>query len=103
MAVKSPPGDESPLRQGAGGDLQNPPRWDWRRRRLWKVFRIVALGTGGFATKALSRRKGRFRGDARGPHARAAWPHPWPRGPGVVAPRRPTSYPFRSSGSFVAK
>ncbi|KAK1679486.1 hypothetical protein QYE76_040334 [Lolium multiflorum] len=29
-------------------------------RRLWKVFRIVALGTGGFATEALSRRKGRF-------------------------------------------
>ena len=25
MAVKSPPGDDSPLRQGAGGDLLNPP------------------------------------------------------------------------------
>src|SRR5215217_2335656 len=57
MAMKSPPGDESPLRQGAGGDLLNPPRWDSRRRRLWKVFRIVALGTGGFATETLSRRK----------------------------------------------
>ncbi|KAK1611410.1 hypothetical protein QYE76_035083 [Lolium multiflorum] len=25
-----------PLSQGAGGDLLNPPRWDWRRLRLWK-------------------------------------------------------------------
>ena len=74
MAVKSPPGDDSPLRHGAGGDLLNPPRWDWRRRRLWKVFRIVALGTGGFATEALSRRKGRSGGGTRGPHHRAARP-----------------------------
>src|SRR5215203_6631966 len=72
MAMKSPPGDESPLRQGAGGDLLNPPRWDSRRRRLWKVFRIVALGTGVFATEALSRRKGRSGGLTRGPHHRAA-------------------------------
>ena len=103
MAVKSPPGDDSPLRQGAGGDLLNPPRWDWRRRRLWKVFRIVALGTRGFATKALSRRKGRFTGGTRGPHNRAARAQPWPCGPGVAAPRRPTSVPFRCSGSFVEK
>ncbi len=83
MAAQSPPGDDSPLRQGAGGDLLNPPRWDWRRRRLWKVFRIVALGTGGFATEALSRRKGRSGGGTRAPHHRAAppqglgtsWPH----------------------------
>ena len=73
MAMKSPPGDDSPLRQGARGDLLNPPRWDWRRRRLSKVFRIVALGTRGFATKALSRRKGNARA-TRGPHT------PGPRG-----------------------
>ena len=48
MAMKSPPGDESPLRQGAGGDLLNPPRWDSRRRRLWKVFRIVVFSHQGF-------------------------------------------------------
>ena len=72
MAVKSPPGDDSPLRQGAGGDLLDPPRWDRRRRRLWKVFRIVALGTGGFATKTLSRRKGGVGGLTGAPHARAA-------------------------------
>jgi hypothetical protein len=103
MAMKSPPGDESPLRQGAGGDLLNPPRWDSRRRRLWKVFRIVALGTGGFATEALSRRKGRSRGDARGPHRRPARPGPGPHRPSVAAPRGPTSFPPRSSGSFVQK
>ena len=103
MAMKSPPGDESPLRQGAGGDLLNPPRWDSRRRRLWKVFRIVALGTGVFATEALSRRKGRSGGLTRGPHHRAARPPLWPRGPMVAAPRRPTSLSLRSSGSFVEK
>ena len=103
MAVKSPPGDDSPLRQGAGGDLLDPPRWDRRRRRLWKVFRIVALGTGGFATEALSRRKGRSRGDTRGPHHRAARPGQGPRRPRVSPPRGPTSSPLRSSGSFVAK
>ena len=86
MVMKRPPGDDSPLRQGAGGDLLDPPRWD-RRRRLSKVFRIVALGTGGFATKALSRRKGRFRGDTRAPHNRAARAQPWPRDPGVWGPR----------------
>ena len=91
MVMKSPPGDDSPLRQGAGGDLLNPPRWDWRRRRLWKVFRIVALGTWGFAAKNLSRRKGRFRGGVRAPHARAARAPSWPRDPSVAAPRRPTS------------
>ena len=91
MAMKGPPGDDSPLRQGAGGDLLNPPRWDWRRRRLWKVFRIVALGTGGFAMEALSRRKGRAGGLTRGPPHRAARPPPRPRGPMVAAPRRPTS------------
>ena len=74
MAVKSPPGDESPLRQGAGGDLLDPPRWDRRWRRLWKVFRIVALGTGGFATEALSRRKGKSGGGTRAPHHRPARP-----------------------------
>src|SRR5215218_845323 len=93
MAVKSPAGDDSPLRQGAGGDLQNPPRWDWRRRRLSKVFRIVALGTGGFATKALSRRKGNAGGHTRAPHARAARPRARPRRPVVSAPRGPTSFP----------
>src|SRR5215204_1073806 len=87
MAMKSPPGDESPLRQGAGGDLLNPPRWDSRRRRLWKVFRIVALGTGGFATEALSRRKGRSRGHTRAPHYRSARPRGRPRHPMVWAPR----------------
>ena len=86
MAVKSPPGDESPLRQGAGGDLQNPPRWDWRRRRLSKVFRIVALGPGGFATEALSRRKGRSGWGTRGPHPRSARPGLGLRGPGVWGP-----------------
>ena len=91
MAMKSPPGDDSPLRQGAGGDLLNPPRWDWRRRRLWKVFRIVALGTGVFATKTLSRRKGGVGGLTRGPHARAARAPLGPRRPSVAAPRRPTS------------
>ena len=103
MAMKSPPGNDSPLRQGAGGDLLNPPRWDWRQRRLWKVFRIVALGTGGFATRALSRRKGRSGGDARGPHDRAAQPGPGPHRPGMSPPRRPTSYALRSSGSSVEK
>src|SRR5215218_7779701 len=78
MAMKSPPGDESPLRQGAGGDLLNPPRWDSRRRRLWKVFRIVALGTGGFAMEAISRRKGMSRGGTRGPGDRATRPGPGP-------------------------
>ena len=91
MAMKSPPGDESPLRQGAGGDLLNPPRWDSRRRRLWKVFRIVALGTGGFATEALSRRKGRSKGVTRGRHHRAARPGARPRRHGVWPPRGPTS------------
>ena len=67
MAMKSPPGDDSPLRQGAGGDLLNPPRWDWRRWRLWKVFRIVALGTGTIIDEGLSRRKGR----SGGPHEMA--------------------------------
>src|SRR5215204_4414768 len=76
MVMKSPPGDDSPLRQGAGGDLLNPPRWDSRRRRLWKVFRIVALGTGGFATEALSRRKGGVGRVTGAPHARAARPPP---------------------------
>ena len=38
-------GDDSPLGQGAGGDLRNPPRWGWRRRRLWNFSRILALGT----------------------------------------------------------
>ena len=103
MAMKSPPGDDSPLRQGAGGDLLNPPRWDSRRRRLWKVFRIVALGTGGFATEALSRRKGRVGGGSRGPPHRVVRAPPWPRRPMVAAPRGPTSYALRSSGSFVQK
>src|SRR5215218_5168817 len=103
MAMKSPPGDDSPLRQGAGGDLLNPPRWDSRRRRLWKVFRIVALGTGGFATEALSRRKGRSRGGTGGPDDRPARPGPGPRRPVVWPPRGPTSTLLRSSGSFVEK
>src|SRR5215204_4622915 len=103
MAMKSPPGDESPLRQGAGGDLLNPPRWDSRRRRLWKVFRIVALGTGVFATEALSRRKGNAGGHTRAPHPRSARPGPGPRRPMVSAPRGPTSLALRSSGSFVQK
>jgi hypothetical protein len=72
MAVKIPPGDDSSLRLGAGGDLLNPPRWDWRQRRLWKVFRIVALGTGVILDEGLCRRKGRSGGATRGPHARAA-------------------------------
>ena len=101
MAASSPPGDESPLRQGAGGDLLNPPRWDWRRRRLWKVFRIVALGTGGFVTEALSRRKGKSGGHTRDPHDRAARPRPGSRRPIVWPPRGPTSLTLRSSGSFV--
>ena len=102
MAALSPPGDDSPLRQGAGGDLLNPPRWDWRRRRLWKVFRIVALGTGGFATKAICRRKGRSGGHTRGPGDRVARPRAGPRRPIVSPARGPTSSPLRSSGSFVA-
>ncbi|KAK1668006.1 hypothetical protein QYE76_056165 [Lolium multiflorum] len=56
MAVKSPPGDDSPLRQGAGGDLLKP-RDGIGGGGVWKVFRIVALG-GGFATKTICRRKG---------------------------------------------
>ena len=103
MAMKSPPGDESPLRQGAGGDLLNPPRWDSRRRRLWKVFRIVALGTGGFATEALSRRKVNAGGHTRGPGGRAALPGPGPRRPVSWLPRGPTLLSLRSSGSFVQK
>ena len=103
MAVKSPPGDDSPLRQGAGGDLLDPPRWDRRWRRLWKVFRIVALGTGGFVTEALSRRKGKSGGGTRAPHHKSARPKPGSRRPRVWAPRGPTSSPLRSSGSFVAK
>ena len=103
MAVKSPPGDDSPLRQGAGGDLLNPPRWDWRRRRLWKVFRIVALGTRGFATKAICRRKGRSGGVARGPGDRLARPRVGPRRLPSWPPRGPTSLTLRSSGSFVEK
>ncbi|KAK1693538.1 hypothetical protein QYE76_010235 [Lolium multiflorum] len=86
MAMKSPPGDESPP-AGCRRRSPNPPRWD-SRRRLCKVFRIVALGTGGFATEALSRRKvnaGATRG-AQGIGRRgqgwAAPPPPWlPRGP----------------------
>ena len=103
MAMKSPPGDESPLRQGAGGDLLNPARWDSRRRRHSNVFRIVSLGTGGFATKALSRRKGGVGGVTGAPHARAARAPPRPRRPSVAAPRGPTSFLPRSSGSFVEK
>src|SRR5215203_1249110 len=103
MAMKRPPGDDSPLRQGAGGDLLNPPRWDWRRRRLWKYFRIVALGNRVFATKSISRRKGSAGGHTRGPHHRAARAPPWPRRLVVSPPRGPTSYPLRSSGSFVEK
>ena len=103
MAVKSPPGDDSPLRQGAGGDLLNPPRWDWRRRRLWKVFRIVALGTGAIVDEDLSRRKGRSGGVTGAPHARAVRAPPGPRRPSVAAPRGPTSSSLWSSGSFVAK
>ncbi len=90
MAAQSPPGDDSPLRQGAGGDLLNPPRWDWRRRRLSKVFRIVALGTGGFATEALSRRKGDVRGLVGPPNTRAARP-PWAAPPPCVGPLWPLS------------
>ena len=74
MAMKSPPGDDSPLRQGAGGDLLDPPRWDRRRRRLWKVFRIVVLGTGVFVTETFYRRKGRSRGGTGAPHHRVARP-----------------------------
>src|SRR5215218_4886701 len=103
MVMKRAPGDDSPLRQGAGGDLLNPPRWDWRRRHLWKVFRIVALGTGVFATKAICRRKGRSGGVTRGPDHRAARPGPGPRRPVVWPPRGPTSLSLRSSGSFVEK
>ena len=103
MAMKSPRGDDSPLRQGAGGDLLNPPRWDWRRRRLWKVFRIVVLGTGGFATEALSRRKGGVGRVTGAPHARAARAPSRPRRPSVAAPRGPTSFLPRFSGSFVKK
>ena len=101
MAVKSPSGDDSPLRQGAGGDLLNPPRWDRRLRHLWKVFRIVALGTGVFATKSLSRRKGGVGGVTGAPHARATRAPLRPRRPSVAAPRGPTSFLPRSSGSFV--
>ena len=90
MVMKSPSGDDSPLRQGAGGDLLNPPRWDWRRLRLWKVFRIVALGTGVFATEAISRRKGRVGGLTGAPHHRAARATPWPRGPMVSVDTSPT-------------
>src|SRR5215218_544138 len=100
MVMKSPPGDDSPLRQGAGGDLLNPPRWDWRRRRLWKVFRIVALGTGTIFDEGLSRRKGRVGRLTGAPHARAAQAPLGPRRPSVAAPRGPTSSPPRSSGSF---
>ena len=103
MAVKSPPGDDSPLRQGAGGDLLNPPRWDWQRWRLWKVFHIVTLGTGTIIDEGLSRREGRSGGATRGPHARDARPGPGPCRPSVAPPRRPTSYLLRCSGSFVEK
>ena len=91
MTVKSPPGDDSPLRQGAGGDLLNPPRWDWRRRCLWKVFRIVALDTGGFTTKTICRRKGSLGGVTGAPHNRAARAPCWSGRPVVAAPRGPTS------------
>ena len=97
MAAQSPPGDDSPLRQGAGGDLLNPPRWDWRRWRLWKVFRIVALGTGGFATEAICRRKGRSRGGTGAPHHRAARPRGGAAPPQGVAPSWPL---FVSSSDF---
>src|SRR5215218_230097 len=102
MVMKSPPGDDSPLRQGAGGDLLNPPRWDWRRRHN-KVFRIVALGTEGFATKTLSRRKGGVGGVTGAAHARVARAPLRPRRPSVAAPRGTTSFLLRSSGSFVEK
>src|SRR5215218_495220 len=96
MAMKSPPGEDSPLRQGTGGDLLNPPRWDWRRRRLWKVFRIVALGTEGFATKALSRRKGGVGGVTGAPHARAVRA---PLGRAALVWRRPVA-PLLSPSVF---
>ncbi|KAK1646505.1 hypothetical protein QYE76_064310 [Lolium multiflorum] len=60
MAMKSPR-EMIPLSGGVPEAISESPRWDSRRRRLWKVFRIVALGTGGFATEALSRRKGSLR------------------------------------------
>ena len=102
MAMKSPPGDDSPLRQGAGGDLLNPLRWDWRRR-LWNFSRIVALGNRVFATESLSRRKGRVGGGTGGPHPSPARAPCWPRRPMVTGPRGPTSYLLRSSGSSVEK
>ncbi|KAK1665030.1 hypothetical protein QYE76_053189 [Lolium multiflorum] len=57
MAMKSPPGDESPPGRVPEA-ISRIPR-DGDRGALWKVFRIVALGTGGFATEAICRRKGR--------------------------------------------
>ena len=72
MVMKSPPGDDSPLRQGARGDLLNPPRWDWQRRRLWNFSRIVALGNRVFATESISRWKGRVGRGTWAPHHRAA-------------------------------
>ncbi|KAK1613086.1 hypothetical protein QYE76_036759 [Lolium multiflorum] len=48
----------NPLRQVPEA-ISRIPEMGSAARRLRKVFRIVALGTGGFATEALSRRKGR--------------------------------------------
>ncbi|KAK1679320.1 hypothetical protein QYE76_040168 [Lolium multiflorum] len=102
MAMKSPPGDESPLRQGAGGDLLSP-EMGFAAAASLEVFRIVALGTGGFATGALSRRKVNAWGHTRGPGGRAARPRAGPRRPPPWLPRGPTSLGLRSSGSFVQK
>ena len=67
MAMKSPPGDDSPLRQGAGGDLLNPPRWDWRRGVSGR-FSVSWLSVLGFSRRRLFVGGRVGQGATRGPH-----------------------------------
>ena len=89
MAAQSPPGDDSPLRQGAGGDLLNPPRWDWRRRHLWKVFRIVALDTGVIIDEGFLQSERQVQGRREGPTHQVGATRAWAAPPQHLAASSP--------------
>jgi hypothetical protein len=56
-----------------------------------------------FRREASYRRRGDVRSGARGPHAMAARPDPWPRDPSVRGPGGPSPTLLRISGSFQGK
>ena len=96
-------GGTSPSRQGAGTETSAPQNSSTVAAELRNSFWKIADSSRVFRPEASYRRRGDVRSGARGPHAMAARPDPWPREPRVRRPGGPSPTLLRMTGSFRVK